>query len=334
MKGLSVEARVGLLILLAVGLLAAFLAVLGGVDLGAKYSLYADFDNPGNIKPGAPVNVGSIRIGSVDEVIYMGGRFDEATGRRPLIRLHLRLDREVQDTIHEDALFYVTSQSVLGEQLVSIDPGDPERAPLEEGAVVEGVDPPRLDLALALIYELLEGTTRFLRERRTQLRGLLDHITNVLAELDETLSENDERIDRIIAKVETAMDETNTLLANANATLDGPAVRRSLRNLDRVLASAERDLDPILTEVRSLVNEADQAFGPEQRENVQQILAEGAAIAVEARGAMGEARGLLDHVTEGRGTVGALLMDEEIYDDIQELLRDLKHNPWKLFWRE
>ena len=156
----------------------------------------------------------------------------------------------------------------------------------------------------------------------------------MLAELDETLSETDARIDRIIAKVETAMDETNTLLANANATLDGPAVRRSLRNLDRVLASAERDLDPILTEVRSLVNEADQAFGPEQRENVQQILAEGAAIAVEARGAMGEARGLLDHVTEGRGTVGALLMDEEIYDDIQELLRDLKHNPWKLFWRE
>jgi len=27
-------------------------------------------------------------------------------------------------------------------------------------------------------------------------------------------------------------------------------------------------------------------------------------------------------------------MDEEIYDDIQEMLRDLKHNPWKLFWRE
>jgi len=27
-------------------------------------------------------------------------------------------------------------------------------------------------------------------------------------------------------------------------------------------------------------------------------------------------------------------MDEEIYDDVQEMLRDLKHNPWKFFWRE
>jgi phospholipid/cholesterol/gamma-HCH transport system substrate-binding protein len=27
-------------------------------------------------------------------------------------------------------------------------------------------------------------------------------------------------------------------------------------------------------------------------------------------------------------------MDEELYDDLQELVRDLKHNPWKFFWRE
>ena len=40
------------------------------------------------------------------------------------------------------------------------------------------------------------------------------------------------------------------------------------------------------------------------------------------------------HVRAGRGTVGALLMDEEIYDDLQEMVRDLKHNPWKFFWRE
>ena len=43
---------------------------------------------------------------------------------------------------------------------------------------------------------------------------------------------------------------------------------------------------------------------------------------------------LVTHVKKGQGTVGALVMDEAVYDDIQELLRDLKHNPWKLFWKE
>jgi phospholipid/cholesterol/gamma-HCH transport system substrate-binding protein len=28
------------------------------------------------------------------------------------------------------------------------------------------------------------------------------------------------------------------------------------------------------------------------------------------------------------------MMDEAVYDDLQELIRDLKHNPWKFFWKE
>ena len=34
------------------------------------------------------------------------------------------------------------------------------------------------------------------------------------------------------------------------------------------------------------------------------------------------------------GTVGALLYDEEIYDDLKEFIRDLKKHPWKLIWRD
>ncbi len=36
---------------------------------------------------------------------------------------------------------------------------------------------------------------------------------------------------------------------------------------------------------------------------------------------------MVQHVKDGRGTVGALVMDEAVYDDLQEMLRDLKHNP-------
>jgi len=37
---------------------------------------------------------------------------------------------------------------------------------------------------------------------------------------------------------------------------------------------------------------------------------------------------------KGKGTAGALLVDEQIYDDLKELVRDLKRNPWKFFWKE
>jgi phospholipid/cholesterol/gamma-HCH transport system substrate-binding protein len=87
MRSLSLEIKVGLLILAAVGLLVGLLFLLGGIDLGSGYTVYVDFNNPGNVKPGAPVTIGSVPVGSVEEIEYRGGRLDPRTGRRSLIRL-------------------------------------------------------------------------------------------------------------------------------------------------------------------------------------------------------------------------------------------------------
>jgi hypothetical protein len=36
---------------------------------------------------------------------------------------------------------------------------------------------------------------------------------------------------------------------------------------------------------------------------------------------------------EGRGTLGKLLTDESIYNNLDDLTSDLKGNPWKLLYR-
>ncbi len=334
---MSVEAKVGLLVLVALLLLGGFVFVLGGVELGDQYDLFVDFDNPGNVQPGAPVNVGSIRVGRVDSLEYRGGRLDPQTGRRPLVRVKLRIDREIQDTIHEDALFYVTSQSVLGESVIAIDPGNPEGPALEDGAVVEGVDPPRLDLALSMAYELLESLTSLFRENREELQSLLASAANLIRQADELLAENDGRLDNILANIERATEQTNTVLEGADGIVNGQQLRRTLRNVDRTLASVSSEIDPLLSGAREALSGANEALGtigPEQREEIQSAISQAADLAEEANGAIADARAIVTHIREGRGTVGGFVMDEEIYDDVQELLRDLKHNPWKLFWRE
>ncbi len=40
---------------------------------------------------------------------------------------------------------------------------------------------------------------------------------------------------------------------------------------------------------------------------------------------------MLDEIRAGKGSIGALMVDEAVYDDLQELLRDSKLNPWKIF---
>ena len=73
---------------------------------------------------------------------------------------------------------------------------------------------------------------------------------------------------------------------------------------------------------------------PEQAAKLKRIVDDVAEITGKARIATGDAQAILSHVKKGRGSVGALVMDEQVYDDLQEMVRDLKHNPWKFFWRE
>ena len=110
-----------------------------------------------------------------------------------------------------------------------------------------------------------------------------------------------------------------------------------MSNLDRTVAVVSRETPGLLRDIDRAtggVNDVLATFGPDQRQQIQNTIASAERIATSAEGTADEASEIVHGLREGRGTVGALLMDEEIYDDLQELIRDLKHNPWKFFWRE
>lgn len=335
---MPLEARVGLLVLVAMGLLVGFVFLLGGIDLSQGATVYVDFDNPGAVQPGAPVRVAGVRVGRVEEVRYLGGRLDPETGRRPLVRLRLSIDQEVRETIHEDALFYVTSQGVLGEQFVAVDPGTHDAPPIREGAILDGIDPPRLDLALALGYELLETLVDGVRANRDELGTLLDDVVALVRLFRELLDQNRDRVAHIVEQVEVAADEGVELLRSARREyVDGPRPQRMLSRLDRMVGVMDREGEPLIRDVREVATSARETLatiGPEEREDLRETIHSAARVASSAERTAGQAEEIVGRVREGHGTVGALLMDEEIYDDLQELIRDLKHNPWKFFWRE
>lgn len=47
----------------------------------------------------------------------------------------------------------------------------------------------------------------------------------------------------------------------------------------------------------------------------------------------GNINDILKNIKTGEGTVGKLIYDERLYDDLQGLTADLKENPWKLLYR-
>lgn len=334
----SIEVKVGVLILISMGLLAALVLVMSGISFERAYSVLVDFDNPGGIQSGAPVRMAGVRIGSVKEIRFMGGVVDPQTKRRTVVRVELSLYRKVKSSIHDDAVFYVTTQGVLGEQFLAIDPGSPDHPMLPEGIPVKGVDPPRIDLFLAKAYELLDTAVNGIRNNRELISDIAQSSATLLHGLATVVTEHKERIDHIVINLEQLSSEANGLAHDARARVNDPRLTRTLENVDRIAADVQRESGPLLKDARESManlNRASALVGdPKEQERYRKALHELTELLGRANAAAADAQVMVAKMKKGEGTIGALVMDEELYDDLQEMVRDLKHNPWKFLWRE
>lgn len=334
----SIEVKVGILILVALGLLATFIVVMGGLSFEPTYRVNVHFTNPGGLKASAPVRLAGMRVGKVASIEFRGSD-PQAVADNTLIRVVAELERQYQPSIHEDSKWFVSTQGVLGEYFLAVEPGSPDSPPLADGAQVQGVSPPRLDLLLSEAYELLHRTYLAITENENKIQETFDGLHRTLKGSGEFFDRNTKKLDAIVANVEALSIETQaTVVAARQQYVDNPRINRIIRDLESSAGAVRQDLPPLLNESRSLVgnvNRVTDVLGSdEQLRSYEEITQDTRSLAKNANAAATDASQMLKEVRAGKGSVGALMSDEAVYDDLQELLRDLKHNPWKIFWRE
>ncbi len=333
----TIEVKVGILILVSLGILAAFVLVMGGINFEKKFTIYVDFDNPGGLQTGAPVRIAGVKVGSVDEMQFRGGDID-AQGHRTMVRAKLSIQEKVHESIREDAEFYVTTQGVLGEQYLAIDPGSPTKPVIDPKTIPHGIGPPRIDLFLAKAYELLDMTVTGLRNNQDLVKEIVVNTAGLLTGLNGSVQDNRERINRIMQNLEALSVEANTLTRDVRGKyVDNPKIDHTLDNLDKITSDIQKDSAPLLKDAKEAManlNRASAAVGdPEGQAKLKKTIDDVTELAHRANTIAGDTQEIVAHIKKGDGTVGALVMDEELYDDLQEMARDLKHNPWKFFWK-
>ena len=117
----------------------------------------------------------------------------------------------------------------------------------------------------------------------------------------------------------------------------GEELRKTLVNIEAISTELRGEIPPLLQKTkRALDGVGDVAalLGPEEKKKLQRSLDELLLLSSKVSAVAGDAQLLLGDVRRGKGTVGALLIDQQVYDDLKELTRDLKRNPWKFFWKE
>ena len=339
MRDRGTEFKVGLLILVGVVVFAGFIFLLGNFSFSSGYTLYVDYDFSGNIQPGAPVKVSGIKVGKVEEVEFLGGQVDPTTGRRVQVRLEVWVEERIRDAVRKDAEFFINTSGVLGEQYLEIVPGDDyKRPPLAEGAVVRGVDPPRTDLIIARLYVVLDSLSSVLTEERDFIRNLLQNGAGAVSELNQLLAENRAELGQLIASSGELAGQAAVTLEKVNTGLGDPQIiGRTVRHADALLVTANAAIADLNPPARALLGEALRVTRNLTEQRIERAIkvADGAVATTGKAGRLiDNLDGMVGDLRSGKGTAGALLVREELYADLREMIRDLKRNPWKFFWKE
>jgi phospholipid/cholesterol/gamma-HCH transport system substrate-binding protein len=127
------ELRVGLVMLASLTILAVTILYIGGGGghpFARKYHLKSLMRDVNGLKPGAPVRVGGVEVGSVGSVQLGGG------GEAGLVEVSMRLDQRVRGQITTESQVTLGTLGLLGEKAVDIIPST-EGKPIEDGGYVQ-----------------------------------------------------------------------------------------------------------------------------------------------------------------------------------------------------
>jgi hypothetical protein len=165
----------------------------------------------------------------------------------------------------------------------------------------------------------------------------LTNSASAVGSVDALLKENREQVGKLIASTSGLAEEATTTLAKVNAGLEPAMIKKTVGDADALLVSGKKAIDTATPEAVALLTDARRVTGVITEDRVERTI----AVADKAATAVQKAGGLVDNVDgmvtdlrSGKGTAGALLAKDDVYVDVRELIRDLKRNPWKLFWKE
>ncbi len=239
--------------------------------------------------------------------------------------------------IQDDAVM-----SSVGGKVYALVPGkDWDKPPIAPGTIIHDSrvkNPPRTDLVVARLYEVLDGVSSVLRDDRDAIKNVLSNGAGALAELNKLLAENRAQIGELVVAAADLAREGKSTLTKVNAGLgDGRPVASLIASADATLTAARSSMTALTPGAKELITDATRVTGllTEPRlAGVDKALESASKAAGTAGTLLDNANGMVTDLRGGKGTAGALLSRDELYSDLRELIRDLKRNPWKFFWKE
>jgi phospholipid/cholesterol/gamma-HCH transport system substrate-binding protein len=315
--------RVGGVVLVVIGIAAVLLLVLQGRHLRPGVRIEVDMARIGNLQVGAAVRLAGLTLGSVDDIRLMPA---PAGSDHAHARLEVWLDRRHAHLARETTDFFVNQEGLLGESYLGVAqrPGEPG-PPLAEGTRVQGVAPPEIDKLLGASYRNLQAITELLRDGLPEA----DELGKALDELEVHLGGLD--AEPLVVSGRRLWAEARPFV---DAGLTGGSVGASLRAFSATRARTLPALETRLQTVSDELARLGRRVADPRVSRLAEALNRAGELVAGARRAAGTAAALVELVESGQGSLGAFLADDELFDEMKDLSRIMKTQPWRTLQKD
>jgi len=335
--------KAGLFLTAGAVVTAAMLVMIGGAQhpFARKARLRTSFRDTTGLSIGAPVRLGGLDVGTVREI-----QFAPTLGVRE-VSVTLAIEARYLDRIRADSRATLAPKGLLGDATIAISLGTADAAPLGDGAFLPSEDNQTVSEMVGSLNEGISevrALSKGLRERlddvvTPEMGRDLARLARAAADSAEALQHGDGLAHALLFDPELAA--TARSIAR-NADRSAGALATAITRVDRIAAAVEGgsgtlhrlvsrdDAGPILEDAQRAARElADAATAIRQQPGPLHTLVYGpdADALVENLTALSRTlKKVGEDVAAGRGTVGALLEDPTVYEDLKIILRGVKRN--------
>lgn len=321
--------KVGLFVLLALAAFTVFVFFIGGERSLFKesYRIETSFTNVAGLAEGALVRLSGMRIGSVEKI-----NFPQDLDK-DFIVVTMEVNEEGIKRIGPDSVAAIRTEGLLGDKYIEVRPGTeklPEKIP--DVVQINSYTPPELDKLLGQSEELVDNVISISRS--------LDELVKAFGEGKniENISGTLASVRNIVGAIETERGVLHTLIYGRKSekgfdknTLDRfdetvTELNESISQLNALLAQVrtgdgvlnalvyDENLTEKLDQTLTSINSAAQDIGSED------------GIISELEKTISNLREISERLEGGEGTLGALINDPTLYDQLKGVLGEAERS--------
>ncbi len=301
----------------------------------------AYFSNVQGLNEESPVWLGGMKVGKVTGIFFSPDPKD------PRLEVQFQVSTKYMDRVRGDSVVQLASMGVLGDKAVDVSLGSPTAPPVEPGGVLKSSTSGDLVSLLNGAGQVMDNSIAISKSLRAAVESYADpalakDVARGMSSL-RALLEEVEKGDGVLHALiydKAAGREVRTLMAHASQVavrVDGAvghleALLREVRTGDGTAhaliygdegATALRELGAAAGQLAGLIEDAKKSPNGAVH---QLVYGDARGMFADLGSAAADLKKITSTVANGEGTVGGLISDPTVYEDLRQVLGNVKRN--------